>query len=192
MWRKREKSCEKRWSTCILILECVLVLTGCGTYIADENETVCASVEDGELTLTLGMTVEDFYDYYGEEEIPSESTPTQLIGTDVIDGVYYKWYFHNFDDISVSTTNYHVADKNLSDDDYVLCGIKLWTSRFHTSKGIKVGDTLAEVIEAYGDDLQESNDEGTYYVVDGGITTSFYIEKDCVTSIYIREDEHSN
>lgn len=146
------------------------------------TESAPDSVYDGELTLTLGMT--DFFGYYGEEYIPSHSTPTQLVGTELIDEKYYKWYFYDFTDIGVILTNYN---KRTGDSDrYIVCMIDLRTPRFHTSRGIKVGDTLEELMEAYGDDLEMTDVyycDCRYDYVENGITTSFYIEQNIIAEI---------
>lgn len=103
-----------------------------GENVTIINGVECDSVYDGEFTLTLGMVVEEFYDYYGEEEIPSGAIPTNLVTSDVRNGKYYKWYFHDFSDISISTTNYCEKADDLTEDKYIICKIELWTSRFET------------------------------------------------------------
>lgn len=147
-----------------------------------------ASVYDEEFTLTLGMNLEEFRDYYGEEYIPSTVTPTQLIGTQMIDGTYYKWYFFAYEDVSIDTTNYN--RKTGDSSEYTICQINLWDSpRFHTSKGISIGDTLEELTEAYGKALKLTDVERydcSYDYTENGIVTSFYINQDSVVGISIR------
>ncbi|MDE7365732.1 MAG: hypothetical protein K2N24_00030 [Lachnospiraceae bacterium] len=147
-----------------------------------------ASVYDGEYTLTLGMEFEKFCDYYGEEYIPSVSTPTQLIGTQMIDGKYYDQYFYDYEDVSIITTNYNrkTGDSSI----YTICEIDLWdTSRFHTSKGIAIGDTLEELEAAYGKELKLTDEERHdcgYVYTENGIVTRFYIDQDSIVGISIQ------
>lgn len=147
-----------------------------------------ASVYDGEYTLTLGMEFEEFQDYYGEEYIPSRSTPTQLIGTQKIDGKYYDWYAYDYEDISIITTDYNrkTGDSSI----YTICGIDLWdTPRFHTSKGITIGDTLEELETAYGKELKLTDGEGHdcgYVYTENGIVTQFYMDEDSIVNISIQ------
>lgn len=151
-----------------------------------------ASVYDGVYTLTLGMDLEEFRDYYGEEYIPSVSTPTQLIGTQRIDGTYYDWYAYDYEDISIWTTNYNrkTGDSSV----YTICQINLWDSRFHTARGITIGDTLEELEAAYGrragkKTLRQTDEEGyesCYSYTEHGIVTTFYLNQDSIVRISIR------
>lgn len=146
-----------------------------------------ASVYDGAYTLTLGMDLEEFRDYYGEEYIPSVSTPTQLMGTQRRDGTYYDWYFYDYEDISVITTDYSRRTGNPSA--YAICQIDLWDSRFHTARGITIGDTLEELEAAYGRALCQTDKEGDeccYSYTEHGIVTTFYLEQDAIVEISIR------
>ena len=150
----------------------------------DPIGNLCAT--DGELALVLGVEVAEFEDDYGEEPIPSTSTPTQLIGEEVIDGELVKWFFMDYEDISIEYTNHYNNSIQSVDRPYIISGYRLRTSRFKTEKDIYVGNTLAQVEEAYGDALyQDEEDESCYHYEQGMVHTNFYIENDKVTEIYI-------
>ena len=120
------------------------------------------------------------------EPIPSTSTPTQLIGEEVIDGELVKWFFMDYEDISIEYTNHYNNSIQSVDRPYIISGYRLRTSRFKTEKDIYVGNTLAQVEEAYGDALyQDEEDESCYHYEQGMVHTNFYIENDKVTEIYI-------
>lgn len=177
----------------IIIVIFVLLFNGCGQFKEEEksveemliaiDKNECASVHDGEMTLNLGMTLKDFNAYYNEEEIVSESTPTNLITNDVIEGKYYKWYFHDYEDISISTTNYCV-EENLAEYDYIVYKFTLWTSRFHTSKGISVGSTLNELEAAYGENL-ELVEADRYEYKESDVAIRFFMEHNRVEKIEV-------
>ena len=119
----------------------------------DPIGNLCAT--DGELALVLGVEVAEFEDNYDGEPIPSTSTPTQLIGEEVIDGELVKWFFMDYEDISIEYTNYYNSSIQSVDRPYIISGYRMRTSRFKTEKDIYVGDTLAQVEEAYGDALYQ-------------------------------------
>lgn len=152
--------------------------------VAEINES--ASVSDSQFTITLGMLFKDFH--YDEEEIFSESSVNNLIGSVIVNGKAHEWYFHTYTDFSLHTTDYNPVINDMSGENVYIIQIILRTPRFCTSKGITVGATIDELKEVYGSEnlklLEEDVPERTRYeYVDGCVKTDFYMEQGEVKEI---------
>lgn len=158
-----------------------------GNDVTEINES--SSVSDSNFTITLGTLFKDFH--YNEEEIFSESSANNLVGTVFIDGRPHDVYFHNYADISIYTTDYNPMINDMSGENIYIQSIILWTPRFCTSKGITVGATIDELKEAYGSENLELLDEDIperirYQYVAGSVHTDFYIEQGKVKEIWLQ------
>ena len=158
-----------------------------GNEVTEINES--SSVSDSNFTITLGTLFKDFH--YDEEEIFSESSANNLVGTVLIDGRPHDVYFHNYADISIYTTDFNPMINDMSGENIYIQSIILWTPRFCTSKGITVGATIDELKEAYGSENLELLDEDIperirYQYVAGSVHTDFYIEQGKVKEIWLQ------
>lgn len=158
-----------------------------GNEVTEINES--SSVSDSDFTITLGTLFKNFH--YNEEEIFSESSANNLVGTVYIDGRPHDVYFHNYADISIYTTDYNPMINDMSGENIYIQSIILWTPRFCTSKGITVGATIDELKEAYGSENLELLDEDVperirYQYVAGSVHTDFYIEQEKVKEIWLQ------
>ena len=148
-----------------------------------------ASVSDSDFTITLGMLFEDF-EYY-EEEAPTEyedGWPRNYIGFLTIYGVDHHLYSHAYTDFYIVTSDYNFAINDISGEKIYIQEINLTTPRFCTSRGISVGVTLDELLEAYGEPMKVRYNEPNwieYSYYDGYVATNFYwnLEEKQITKI---------
>lgn len=145
------------------------------------------TVTDGESAIALGELFKEFYDSYPEEVRLSDSTPTQIVtSVEIEGGIYRNIYFLNYDDIGVNLIGYNQLNGDISGEQlYVLC-ITLDTPRFSTSKGIRVGMTVDELIKAYGR-IDVEYEEGMWnctYEKDG-LDIEFDVEEGKISAIHL-------
>lgn len=138
-----------------------------------------ASVSDSDVTITLGTLFEDFI--YDETEIPSEIVVNNYVGSVNIHGVYHDWYFHNYTDFYINTSDYNLVTHDMSGRNIYILQINLTTSRFCTSRGITIGAALEEIETAYADvELVEVRENEPYWINyiydDGYVRTGFYLD----------------
>lgn len=107
------------------------------------------------------------------------------IGTVEVDGKYHNWYFHDYGDISLYTTDYNEITGDMSGHNVYIMQIVLHTPRFETARGISVGARVTELKDAYWDGLIYDRREESYQYIEDGINISFYIKKGIVKEISI-------
>ena len=149
------------------------------SVVRNANATVHDS--DSDFEITLGTL---FSDFTYEEEITSEVVNNR-IGTVEVDGKYHDWYFHDYGDISLYTTDYNEITGDMSGHNVYIMQIVLHTPRFETARGISVGAGVTELKDAYWDGLIYDRREESYQYIEDGINISFYIKKGIVKEISI-------
>lgn len=149
------------------------------SVVRNANATVHDS--DSDFEITLGTL---FSDFTYEEEISSEVVNNR-IGTVEVDGKYHDWYFHDYGDISLYTTDYNEITGDMSGHNVYIMQIVLHTPRFETARGISVGAGVTELKDAYWDGLIYDRREKSYQYIEDGINISFYIKKGIVKEISI-------
>lgn len=107
-------------------------------------------VTDGESVVAPGEDLKEFYDSYPGEVLWSESTPTQVVTSMEIEGGGYRnIYFLNYDDIGFNMIGYNQQNGDTSENHLYVFTIDLYTPRFSTSKGIRVGMSADELLKTY-------------------------------------------
>lgn len=149
------------------------------SVVRNANATVHDS--DSDFEITLGTL---FSDFTYEEETTSEVVNNR-IGTVEADGKYHDWYFHDYGDISLYTTDYNEITGDMSGHNVYIMQIVLHTPRFETARGISVGARVTELKDAYWDGLIYDRREESYQYIEDGINISFYIKKGIVKEISI-------
>lgn len=149
------------------------------SVVRNANATVHDT--DSDFEMTLGTL---FSDFTYEEETTSEVVDNR-IGTVEVDGKYHDWYFHDYGDISLYTTDYNEITGDMSGHNVYIMQIVLHTPRFETARGISVGARVTELKDAYWDGLIYDRREESYQYIEDGINISFYIKKGIVKEISI-------
>ncbi len=148
----------------------------------EEKEAVLnverASVSDSDFTITLGMLFEDF-EYY-EEELPTVIVGN-CAGNIYAYGAWHDVYFHPYTDLTVYTSDYNPVNHDMSGENIYIVQIDIDTSRFCTSRGITIGTTLDELMEAYQDENLVEVDQDVpvrfrYIHKEEYMCTSFYMD----------------
>lgn len=180
--------------TYIFVLGGILLLSGCtNAKINEETEdnisrdrgiisNASATVHDPDFKITLGTLFSDFT--YDEEEIMSEVVDNR-IGTVEVNGKNHDWYFHDYGDISLYTTDYNEITGDMSGHNVYIMQIVLHTSRFKTAREIGVGARVNELKDAYGDELIYDRGEKCYRYIEDDINILFYMKKGIVKEISI-------
>ena len=157
------------------------------------------AVTDGESVVAPGEDLKEFYDSYPEEVRWSESTPTQIVTSMEIEGGGYRnIYFLNYDDIGFDMIGYNQQNGDTSENHLYVFTIDLYTPRFSTSKGIRVGMSADELLKAYKELEVEQNYANTYkerYIYtykNDNLEIEFYVEEGKISSIRLHRTDLFN
>jgi hypothetical protein len=170
--------------------------------LPSEEQEQSGSKDDHKPSESTTLTNEDFHieisdtridleSKYNEQEIPLEEIPldNHYVGELIVDGFKYKYYMHQFDGITIYTSNALFDKKGRNFDDYVISQITIHDSSISTARGIKVGSTLDEVLEQYGEGKQYTDQNQIYidYILAEKVV-SFVISKEekIVKEIFIK------
>jgi hypothetical protein len=104
----------------------------------------------GEISISLDSDIAPVLEVLGENYSFSEVPSCVYDGTDKI---------YSYSDLEIYT--YPLNDKDLVDE------IVLLSPRYATNKGIKVGDTVGDIVEAYGEDYVREGDIISYPIKAG-------------------------
>jgi len=104
----------------------------------------------GDISISLDSDIAPALEVLGGSYSFSEAPSCVYDGTDKI---------YTYDDLEIYT--YPLNDKDLVDE------IVLLTQRYSTNKGIKVGDTISDIAEAYGKDYVREGDIISYPLDNG-------------------------
>ena len=155
-----------------LALAALLLLSGCGksNTTKEGDTTATATVKLGEVALTVGDTLTaDQKTALGEPASVSEAPSCHYEGMDTV---------YVYDGFSVQTYRYENAD--------AIAVITVESDAYPTDKGIKVGDSLEAVSEAYGDPVEETKYYAVYDLTDK-VTLTFELDGDKVATILYEE-----
>lgn len=158
--------------------------------ICQDNSIVndeSASVHDADFEIILGSLYADFV--YDEEELPSEVVDNR-IGTVMVNDEAHDWFFHNYTDFSIYTTDYNHVIGDFSGKHVYIMQIVLHTPRFKTEKGIAVGAKLDELSDAYENKLICDENE-VYRNIEGNVVTQFVVKQEIVEEIHLYYRENT-
>lgn len=169
----------KRYILCFFLLMCFL-LSGCGEeHLDDVNRTVLTEVEGSDTHNNISVEIinpielSDFIvtngdsiiklDYpYNKFEIdlPEITLENNYVGEIYVGDIVYKTYMHKYDDFTLYTSNLNYNLKDRKFDDYYITQITLKTPEFKTMRGVRIGSSIEEIKNSYGDLIQKiSNDK---------------------------------
>lgn len=114
------------------------------------------SVTDTQDHIVLGSMYRELSLQY--QELPQD---TNFVGEIVEEDVLYKYYFHEYEDVTIYTTNYQYDKNGRNASDYQISQIVLKTPVFQTARGIAVGATVDAVQAAYGEGQWSQEGEDT-------------------------------
>lgn len=154
----------------IIIGFSVIFMTGCGETNQDnlpnlDNEFSEFKVSYSGLDVTPGVKF-DYKKVVGEEPEISTIAGCALYGYD---------HVYTYDDIEI------VANINEEDNVETVYSVYLRTDKVSTPEGIKIGSTVDELINTYGDNFDEFN--GVYTFNGVGIYMQVQTKDNLVTSI---------
>lgn len=113
------------------------------------------AVTDGENEVVLDMFYDDFA--FSKPEIPMD---TNFVGEVYAETGVYRYNMHAYEDLIIYTSNANYNLKDRSQYDYYISQISLKNEVFRTPRGITIGSSMEEVLQAYG--------MGKKYAKDGG------------------------
>lgn len=185
-----------------LVFMMVLFLNGCAKADVQESEYTdvieekeisirqdnsienaeSASVHDADFEIILGSLYSDFV--YDEEELLPSEVVDNRIGTVMVNDEAHDWFFHNYTDFCIYTTDYNHVIGDFSREHVYIMQIVLRTPRFKTEKGIAVGAKLDELNDAYENELIFDGNE-VYKNVEGNVVTQFVLKQEIVEEIHL-------
>lgn len=132
-----------------LALAALLLLGGCGAAQTDGDnkklQTETKGIELGEVSLYIGGRLTDEHkEMLGDPISTSEAPSCMYEGFDII---------YEYEGFTLQT--------NQQSEDEIVCIVTVEDSQYPTAKGVKVGDSVDAVKDAYGDPTDESD----YYLV---------------------------
>lgn len=83
-----------------------------------------------------------------EDSLNQEGT---LLTSEMIGDYYYKYYMHEYTDFKIVTSNLNYNVKGEDFNTYYMVQIDLKTPVFETMRGIKIGSSKEQVVNAYGE-----------------------------------------
>lgn len=116
-------------------------------------------ITDGKNIISLYTAFMDLKIDQKEHEVENN-----FVGENTVDGFIYKYFVHQYDDFDlfVSNANYNLKGKDF-DDRYVSQITLKNKSDFKTLRGITIGSSLSDVVNAYGQ-VEIKNEEGNEFV----------------------------
>ena len=153
-----------------LALAVALLLCGCGKENKKEEGGSKAAVKLGDVTVTVGEVLTDeMKTALGEPASTEEAPSCHYEGMDTV---------YRYDGFSIQTYRKGDAD--------CIAVVTIESAAYPTDKGIKVGDKLDAVMDAYG----EADEPGNYYWVydlTDKVTLTFELDGDKVATILYEE-----
>lgn len=155
--------------------------------------TMEGTVTDSEVTVTLGEKYYEFLKQYNEGPIltdPSGYVTKVRVGEGLRTENFRDITYRNFDDISFDRIGYNMLNGDVSGEQYILL-IKLWTPRFSTFRGIRVGMSQAQLQEAYGNLESEYLDDNKlkYTYRRDGLVIDFFVEEGKISEIWLQRTD---
>lgn len=144
----------KKFGAVFVILLFVWSLCSCKNAASASLQDSDFSVSDTQDSIVLGSMYQELSLQY--PELPQD---TNLVSEVVKEDVLYKYYFHEYEDVTIYTTNYQYDKNGRNASDYLISQIVLKTPVFQTARGIAVGATEDAVLAAYGEGQQSQEGE---------------------------------
>ena len=153
-----------------LTLAVALLLCGCGKENKKEEGGSKAAVKLGDTTVTVGETLTaEMKTALGEPVSVEEAPSCHFEGMDTV---------YRYDGFSIQTYRKEDAD--------AIAVITVESADYPTDKGIKVGDNLDAVMDAYGEADEPTNYYWVYNLTDK-VTLTFELDGDKVATILDEE-----
>ena len=153
-----------------LALAVALLLCGCGKENKKEEGGSKAAVKLGDTTVTVGETLTaEMKTALGEPVSVEEAPSCHFEGMDTV---------YRYDGFSIQTYRKEDAD--------AIAVITVESADYPTDKGIKVGDNLDAVMDAYGEADEPTNYYWVYNLTDK-VTLTFELDGDKVATILYEE-----
>ncbi|MBR3778971.1 MAG: hypothetical protein IKL13_04550 [Clostridia bacterium] len=153
-----------------LALAMALLLCGCGKENKKEEGGSKAAVKLGDTTVTVGETLTaEMKTALGEPVSVEEAPSCHFEGMDTV---------YRYDGFSIQTYRKEDAD--------AIAVITVESADYPTDKGIKVGDNLDAVMDAYGEADEPTNYYWVYNLTDK-VTLTFELDGDKVATILYEE-----
>lgn len=149
----------------------ILLLTGCGASNADENKAKARETDRVGYSITLNgveMMVGDEFSKVSSKL--GKDYQYQEVETCAFEGMDKIYTYPDYE-----IYNYH------EDGVEKIYTITLSTENVATDEGIRVGDTISDVISKYGDDYEDV--AGAYTYTKGDTLLTFIFDEEAVTSI---------
>lgn len=153
-----------------LALAVAMLLCGCGKENKKEEGGSKAAVKLGDTTVTVGETLTaEMKTALGEPVSVEEAPSCHFEGMDTV---------YRYDGFSIQTYRKEDAD--------AIAVITVESADYPTDKGIKVGDNLDAVMDAYGEADEPTNYYWVYNLTDK-VTLTFELDGDKVATILYEE-----
>lgn len=148
----------------IVMIMILFYAVGCSTGNSDDQKEVNYVFSIDQQEIAVGDPATDFISALGEYNFQSSAPSCAFDGEDTV---------YDYPSYQITTYNNNGTE--------VLTGVYILDSSVATKENIKIGSTLDEVIEAYGEDYIEEYGVITY--TQGKTELSFVIMSEKVTSI---------
>lgn len=154
----------------LILFLSIILITGCATEQKEEKkdqkqeEKVGYTIELAGQKIMVGDDFSNIKENLGSDYERQEVESCAFEGMDTI---------YTYDDYEIY--NYHDADKEK------IYTITLLNDNITTSEGVKVGNTISDVVNTYGKDYNDAM--GAYSYTKGDTILTFIFENDTVISI---------
>ena len=168
----------------ILVLAICAGLAGCGSDNKSDAEKKTDTASSANESATAGLTANDVVFTYNNVSVELNSKADDVIaalGEPLDVSSQLSCHANEGDDKTYTYDGFIVNTYPLDGEDRIL-EVVIKGEGIPTSKGIKVGDAVSAVTDAYGSDY---NEVGMYYAYDAGDSKSlqFFIQNDKVQEI---------
>lgn len=104
------------------------------------------------------------YSKYSENKVSSVDNKTTFVGEIKVNEKYYKVNQHEYEDVTIYTSNVNYDIDGRDYNDYVILGIEFINNQLKTSRNISVGSSVDDVISAYGVNYESYEKRGSEYL----------------------------
>lgn len=126
-----------------------------------EEQETAEFLTPADFAVTDGQSEFVLDQLYDELNIDKEKFDKDSVYVGIIKGASgfsYDYFSREFEDLSVYTANANFDLKNRDIGYYYVAQITLKTSTFKTPRGITIGSSMEDVLQAYGQGLQYENE----------------------------------
>lgn len=129
---------------------------------SEKSQETIGFLQPSDFAVTDGQNEIVLDRLYGNMELDKPEITEEAIYVGEIYGKngVYQYYVHEYEDLTIYISNANWNLKDRKADDYYTAQIELNNTVFRTFRGITIGSSMEDVIEAYGQGIKYVTDDG--------------------------------